>query len=224
MPDGVRVSVKPPGGIVRRLVRASLSGRPDTAELVVTDEHGSFTVRYPEVADLSVEALVRVLDVAVRMRRRFWPGLRHARRILIDHGTRGFQTGETSGEAAHAIGDIHLNATFFLGATASPGRVEHTTAHEFWHQVEMAFQAERYRDSIEFRRMLGAYFGEETLEHVCRRDGPGRNRLVAEVSQYAATNALEAAAEMARVWWMTRAAEDPPPVARHFNEAVDRFF
>ena len=218
------MSAKPRGGVARRLVRASLSGRSDTAELLVEDDHGAFTIRYPERDDLSIDAMARVVHVAFAFRRRFWPGLRHARRILIDHGTHGFQSGATAGEAAQVIGDIHLNATFFLGETASPGQVEETTAHEFWHQVEMAFQAERYRDSMEFRRMLGAYFGMETLEHVVSRAGPARERLVAEVSAYAATNALEAAAEMARLWWRYRGAEEQPPVVRHFVETVNRYF
>lgn len=224
MPDGVRVQAKPPGGVARRFLRASAAGRGDTAELTVEDEHGGFTIRYPERDDLSINALVRVVDVAVAMRRRFWPGLRHTRRIFVDHGTAGFQSGRTAGEAMPVIGDIHLNATFFLGDNAAPNQVEETTAHEFWHQVELAFQAERYRESMEFRRFLGAYFGEETLEHVVARPGRARDRLIAEVSAYAATNALEAAAEMARIWWRYRVAVDRPPIVSHFDDALARYF
>jgi hypothetical protein len=227
---GASVAAKPRGGAVRQLLRASRTGRADSAEAVIRDGVGQFTLRYPNDPDVDVDALVEVVAVALAMRTRFGQWLAHAKLISIDHSSHGFRTHTTAGEAANIVGDVHLNATSFLPdpdrgrEPRRAGVVGETTAHELWHQVEMAFLARRYRDSIEFRRQVGAYFGVETLEHAVERAGPAHDKLVAEVSAYAGTKAIEATAELARVWWATRAWDDPPPVAAHFGAVVDRFF
>src|SRR5439155_7365847 len=81
---GVHVVDKPPGGVLRKLVRASLSGRTDSAELKVSDELGAFVVRYPATPGLWVEQVARVVDVAAGMRRRFGPTIAHVKLISID--------------------------------------------------------------------------------------------------------------------------------------------
>jgi len=221
---GVRVTAGPRVGVVGRVIRSALAGRTDTVEVVVHDttEDGHFRLRYPDRADLFAEAVARAVDVAVAMHGRFGPAVGHVRLVAIDSGPQGFNTGHVAGVAAPTVGDVHLNASLCLPPEGRATSIDETTAHEFWHQVELGFNARRYRESIEFRRQLGAYFGVETLERAVDRPGAARDRLIAEVSAYAATNTLEATAEMARLWWTSRA--DPPPVARHFGEVVDRFF
>lgn len=238
---GAHVTERDPGGTFKRLVRMSVTGRSDAAELQVQDGLGSFTLRYPHRPDLWVERLARVVDVAVGMRARFGPSVRHVRLISIDSSSHGFITHRHAGHAVEVVGDIHVNASLFVPAEdelrllhGKPGgaarvpppydKVDSTVAHELWHQIEALFVGRRYRESIEFRRMLGAHFGVETLEHAVMHPGPARDRVAAEVSPYAATKVGEATAEMAAVWWCTREAPDPPPVARAFAAAVDAFF
>ncbi|HET7487254.1 MAG TPA: hypothetical protein VFJ85_04950 [Acidimicrobiales bacterium] len=243
---GAGVAPAPPPGPLRGLVRLALAGMPGTAELVVTDGTGlrPFSVRYPDRPDLFVEELARAVDVTVAMRARFRSALGHVRLVAIDFGPQGFRTSRYAGIATPTLGNVHLNAALFLpgplaeleavrevraarpGATPSarPGgdftAVDGTTAHELWHQVELAFTARDYRASVEFRRLLGAWFGVETIEQAAGRGGPVQDRVAAEVSPYGATRPLEATAEMAKLWWCGSDA----PVARYFGEVVERFF
>ena len=102
-------------------------------------------------------------------------------------------------------------------------------AHELWHEMEAAFMARRYRDSIELRRQLGAYFDVDTLEHAVLGGRPGsppawrqaHHRLTTEVSQYAGTTIAEATAEMFKLWWCR--AGTPTGVVGRFGELVDQF-
>jgi len=233
-------------GGIGGLVRHALAGMSDTTEVVVHDGTGlrPFTVRYPDRPELFVEELARAVDVATGFRARFGAAIEHVRLIAFDHGQQGFKSAHYSGMAAPILGDVHLNASMFLpreraepaaagvDRAAEPSRprparapgiytsTDRTTAHEFWHQLELAFTTRQYTASIEFRRQVGAYFGVETVEHVIQRGGPARDRLIGEVSAYAATNALEATAEMARLWWCG----NETPVAQHFGQVVDQFF
>jgi hypothetical protein len=221
---GARVTPGARVGVVGRVIRTALAGRSDTVDVIVHDPNdgGRFTLRFPQHADLYVEAVARAVDTAIAMRLRFGRAVGHARLVAIDSGPQGFNTGHYAGVAVPTVGDVHLNASLFLAPEHRADRVDGTTAHEFWHQVELGFNARRYRESIDFRRALGAYFGVETLERVVDRPGPAQEQLMAEVSAYAATSALEATAEMARLWWTL--GDDPPAVVQHFGAVVDRFF
>jgi hypothetical protein len=229
----------------RGLFRRAMSGMADTADLVVDDSRGHFTVRYPDRPELFVEELARVVDTAVQMRWRFGAALDHVTLITVDHGPQGFNTSRLAGVVYGNLGTVHLNASMFLPEgldamekrrEAKPSkhpprraeggltRADLVTAHEVWHQIELAFQARYYRDSIEFRRQLGAYFGVATIEHAVAHPGEAHDRLVQEVSAYAGTKPLEATAEMAAQWWWTQGLDDAPAVARHFGQVVGRFF
>lgn len=230
---------------LRSLVRAAVAGMPDTAEMLVHDQTGlrPFTVRYPDRPELFVEELARAVEVATAMRSRFGTALAHVRLVAVDLGPQGFVSGHHAGQAAPTVGDVHLNASLFLpdpraelqpiraARSATSGAVpsapadaytsmDGTTAHEFWHQIELAFTARDYTASIAFRRDVGAYFGVDTIEHAVMRPGPAHEQLVQEVSRYGATAALEATAEMAKRWWCGNSS----PVTRHFGQVVDRFF
>lgn len=234
---GVRVTPRRSGRRgAGRLFHHAMSGMPDTADLTVEDERGRFTVRYPDRPELFVEELARSIDIAVSLRRRFGAALDHVSLVKIDYGPQGFRTARYAGVVMPNLGTVHLNASLMLpdGPQRPPSktpphqpvgiytRTDFVTAHEFWHQVELAFQARHYRDSIEFRRQVGAYFGVATIEQAVINPGEAHDRLVREVSAYAGTLPLEATAEMAALWWLTR--DDPPPVAASFGQVVGRFF
>ncbi|HET7488058.1 MAG TPA: hypothetical protein VFJ85_09020 [Acidimicrobiales bacterium] len=242
----VRVRPAAPPGPLRGLVRRAMAGMADTVEMVVADSTGlrPFTVRFPDRSELFVEELARVVDVTARMRARFGAALAHVRLVAVDFGPQGFRSSHYAGVATPTLGDVHLNAALFLpgplaeleavrevraarpGATppARPGGdytpVDGTTAHELWHQVELAFTARDYPASVAFRRDVGAWFGVATIEHAAGTPGPARERVAAEVSRYGATLPLEATAEMAKLWWCGSDA----PVARYFGQVVERYF
>ena len=102
-------------------------------------------------------------------------------------------------------------------------------AHELWHEMESSFMARRYRDSMEMRRQLGAYFDVDTLERAVLGGRPGsppawweaHRRLTTEVSAYAGTTIREATAEMFKQWWCRTGT--PTGVVRRFGELVDEF-
>lgn len=244
---GVRVTpVAVASGGASRLLRRAAAGMPRTAAFVVDDDSGlpSFTVRYPDHPDLLVEQVARVVDVARRMRLRFGAALAHARLVTIDHGQPGFRTARYAGMAHLTLGAIHLNGSLFLpeelaalerkraSRAGSPRarpparsgtgytQVDGTMAHELWHQIELEFMSREYRRSIEFRRRIGEYFGVATIEHAVENRGPAHDRLAQEVSAYGATRAIEATAEMAKLWWCGSRA----PAAQHFAAVVDEFF
>jgi hypothetical protein len=185
------------------------------------------------------------------VRRRFGTAVHHIRRISFDHADRGLGAGGKLAGTAHlATGDVHLNASSALAdvlelhrwefaparSMSTPTRkvafsaLEATMAHELWHNMEVQLETQRRQDSMELRRQLGSYFGVETLEHAVEGRGPAappdrqraRALLMHEVSPYAGTNVVEATAELFRLWWCTRDA--PSRVARHFDQAMNRFF
>jgi len=160
----------------------------------------------------------------------------------------GGATKLTASEAERNLGVIHLNANMaFVSGTETMARqreqrraanpelihravaevpapwssLDATTAHELWHKIEMAWETERYADSVEFRRAVGGLFGKETLEKVFTDDDALRV-LAREVSGYATTNRLEATAEMFKRWWCGPAPENSIP--EQFGVIVNRFF
>lgn len=147
----------------------------------------------------------------------FLPGGRNDRDLAVAARPPGEPPGGDlfAGDLPAGNGDVSAGVGAGVDTPA-----DRTTAHELWHQIEDGFAARNYAGSIEFRRELGGYFGVETIEHAVVRPGPAHDRLVREVSAYAATNALEATAEMAELWWW----RPDSPVGCHFGRAVDRFF
>jgi hypothetical protein len=107
--------------------------------------------------------------------------------------------------------------------------VDGTVAHEWWHQIDAHFQARRYRESIEFRREIGHYFGVETIEHATavQANAPdawkaAHERVAGEVSSYGGTNPKEATAELFKLWWCN--VGEPTPVVRLFGQLLARYF
>jgi hypothetical protein len=209
--------------------------------------------------DVMAEGVARGIDTAMAVRRRFHP-LVDGVRVFYDQSAHGLRSGTVAGLAEASVRDVHLNPSFALASqlelldrqlrerrsqprqsglapprpslTVLPPftRIDSVVAHEFWHQIEFGFESSHYRDSVEFRRAAGAYFGVETLEHVIKGASQGapqawqvaRARLEQEVSAYATTAPKEATAELFAQWWCTVAA--PPPSARFFGEVLQRFF
>ncbi|HVV37000.1 MAG TPA: hypothetical protein VHC63_10395 [Acidimicrobiales bacterium] len=217
---------------------------------VAPDDGGAVIVAaVPQRDDLNAEAIALAVDTTMRVRARFGRAVDHVRTLSFDHSAHGMSEGKTAGAAAPMLGVIHLNAnfayasgtdemnaairrrqseaagtpTYATGFTApAPWTpLDVTVAHELWHKIELAWQNERYAESIEFRRAVGELFGHDTIEHVFG-DPVAVATLAREVTAYATTNRLEATAEMFEQWWCG----PPPPgsIAARFGEIVERFF
>lgn len=220
------------------LARRAVAGMRDAVAVQVDDGTGlpPYRLVYPDRPGLMAEEVARVLDTARALRLRFGRHLAHLRTISIDRSDAGFRSGHVAGLAEGNLGQVKLNASLFLpdlgrerqprrsptGGAGVPSPADLVAAHELWHQVELIFTTRDYSSSVEFRRRVGTYFGVATIEHVMASPGPARDQLVREVSAYAATNALEATAEMAMLWWFSR--HRPSPVAAHFDAVVAEFF
>ena len=131
-----------------------------------------------------------------------------------------------AGEAHGSLALIHLNATYVTaGGGWTRDALESTTAHELGHLLDAWMQARHYPESIELRRELGRHFGVATLEHALRgnaeEDAVARAQLVAEVSEYAGTNTVEAFAELFKLWW--RRDDEPSRAVSLFGELMDRY-
>ncbi len=214
----------------------------------------------PLTDDVMPEGVALIIDTALAVRRRFRP-LVDGVRIFLDQSAPGLGNGKWAGLAEQTVRDIHLTPAYVLvremealedhllerrspppsGPAPRPRsfrepsaftRIDAVVAHEYWHQIEFDLDSRRYRDSVEFRRAVGGYFGVETLEHVIKgkaADAPvpwkvAYARLAEEVSTYATTNPKEAAAELFSQWWCTAASAVPPPSAQAFGQIVQRFF
>jgi hypothetical protein len=113
------------------------------------------------------------------------------------------------------------------GVPAPFNQIDGTTAHEVWHQMDSAIDSRRSMDGLELRRALGQALGVETLEQAVngnRRQSPeswkaAHDRLVQEVSPYAATAPVEATAEMFKLWWCSNG--EPTPIVRRFAELIE---
>jgi len=243
-------------GTLERLANRLAIGVGATVDVTVQWAPGHHvTIGAPDRPDLMPEALALAADTATAVLRRFPEQAGAVRSIRFDRSERGLSTGRYSGVANSSSGTIHLTVGYvaadaLLDATRqralADGRpssatrvrsagptspftvVDTTVAHELWHQIESAFEADHYADTIELRRGLGAVLGVETLERAVKGNETGApaswqqalRRLAEEVSPYATTNTHEATAEMFKLWWC-RVGPLPPVVAR-FGELVDR--
>jgi hypothetical protein len=226
-----------PHGRLRGVVASLVSGLADMTRLRAQPQAGGpvITAAVPDRAELNAEAVAMALDVTLAVHARFGPACAHVTTISFDHSSHGMATGRHAGEAARQLGEIHVNANFVLtqgidagwrsappaALPASWTSLDATTAHELWHKIELAWETEHYAQSVEFRRALGGLFGRETLEKVFADDA-GLALMAERVSDYAATNRVEATAEMFKRYWC-----GPPPkdsVPEQFGSIVDRFF
>lgn len=226
LPAGTRVEERRTRGL-RALVRGAVSGLATQHDLLVHDD--TARARRPlRVAvpggDVVAANIAAVIDTALAIRRRFGEAVSHLRVISFDLSNPDLVSGKQAGSAHQALSIVHLNAAYVQApARVSPDFLREVTAHELWHLIDAWLQARRYRDTIELRRVLGEHFGAPSLEHVTRGDVPGaRERLVAEVSAYAATNPVEATAELFEQWW-TRPAGALSPAVRLFGDLVERY-
>ena len=236
------VSAGSSGGLSRasRWLAALSTGQLRLLELQVRPKtpptRSPLRLRVPDRADLLVEQVALAADVAAGVLARF-PWLK-VLALAFDQGDFGFRSGRLGGYARpQAQSDLHVNAAYVLGDLpdargrygTNPGfhpptdrsPVEDVVVHELWHAVEHDFEVRRFRESIEFRRQLGRYFGVDTLEQVF---DPGhedvRARLGFEVSGYATENRREATAELFTEWWHN---PRPRPAAVAFGALVDRY-
>jgi len=248
---GVRVDLRPVGGWLRRLATSSSSGNNDSRRVTLRTPDGlDLSCLVPDVADLIVENVARAADTAFTVMRRFPADARNVGGIAFDQSDHGLRHGRYAAEANPSSRQIHINSAYAsvsgLVALRETIRansrsssslqvggpfnvVDGTTAHEMWHLIEASFTARRYRDSIEFRRRLGAYFGVATIEHVSHPPAGvdpavaavASARLRQEVSAYATTLPGEATAEMFKAWWC--ATSPPTGVVKVFADLVGEY-
>jgi hypothetical protein len=227
------------------LARAAVSGLAEMTDVVFIDRHSGRRLRafIPSRPDLMIDRVGETVDTTFRIMRDFGAAVPPLREIRFDHASHGLKQRTSAGEANLAAIVIHLSASLVCAEEwralerereirahrARPAQVtgaftyvDGVTAHEVWHQMEAAFESRRYRDSIEFRRRLGEYFGVATLEHVVDGRNPAaRARLAEEVSEYAATARLEATAEMLKLGWCRTG--KPVGVVALFGDLVRQF-
>jgi hypothetical protein len=229
---GVTVRARPAGS-VRRFFRASAARIDDVVllDVVAGPDAPPLRVRVPDHPDLRIAGVAEVVATTVEVRRAFGSHASHITEVSFDLGEPGFRSNRVAGVAHNNLGHFHINAGLVLGAER-PLRysLAGTTAHECWHQIEHVFELRRFSDSIEFRRILGNYFGVETLEQVLtgHERGASREQRIAfqrlgnEVSAYATTKRIEATAEMMKIWWCSK----PPrsPIATLFGQLMARYF
>lgn len=253
----VELATRRPPGIVRAVLRSAASGVSGTIHLTarLSSQDRVLQLAVPVTADVLPESLALAVDTALALRRRFRPLLDPVR-VFFDEGAHGMRVGTIAGLAAPSVRDVHLNSAYLSlsgqewlqrqraerSVNPDPARrapltvlppftwLDALVAHEFWHQIEFGLESARYRDSVEFRRIVGGYFGVDSLEQAIkggRKDAPGEwqaahRRLAGEVSAYGATAPKEATAELFAQWWCTPA--DPPPVAQFFGRVLGQFF
>ncbi|HEX3540993.1 MAG TPA: hypothetical protein VHT75_11190 [Acidimicrobiales bacterium] len=256
LPD-VTLATRRPPGIVRSILRSAASGVSGTVHLIarLANEDRALQLAVPVTSDVLAESVALAVDSALSLRRRFRPLLDPVR-VFFDEEAHGMRVGTIAGLAAPSVRDVHLNSAYLSlsgqerlqrqraerTANPDPARrppltvlppftwLDALVAHEFWHQIEFGLESARYRDSVEFRRVVGRYFGVETLEQAikgARADAPSEwqaahRKLAGEVSAYGATAPKEATAELFAQWWCTPA--DPPPPARFFGPVLRQFF
>jgi hypothetical protein len=205
-------------------------------------------VRVPARDDVMAESVAAAVDTMLAVRRRF--GQRAGvTKLDFDPGGAGFAGGSIVGTAEGATGVAVLNPTMILASELAANRlqldttgsvrisapvpppwfpVDGVTAHECWHFMDRAITTspEHY---TELHRALGASLGVESFELALRGSEHGappawqraHERLVREVSPYAATSPREATAELFVRWWF-----GPPgasTVVDTFGALVDRW-
>jgi hypothetical protein len=240
---GSTARVLPRGGLLRRWSGDATAGMSGMRRIeVATIDAPPIKVLLPEAADTIAETIALSVDTIRRVHARFGRAVDYVRTVSFDQSGHGFATGKTAGSASPILGLIHLNASYasvdrfevFSGQRESrtPRRarravpepwmtIDGVVAHELWHKLEMAWEARAYRETIEFRREIGRWFGLETLEQVMH-DDTARVQLALGVSAYATTNPREATAELFKLWWC-----GPPPtdsLPARFGALVESFF
>lgn len=243
---GTRVTATASANPLRRLLERAVSGSGAQTRVDIADGWDGFRVRVPDRADLMPEAIAMAADTAMAIRVRFGPALRHVKAMSFDLAVHGMSQHKVAGAAHHEVPEIHLSAVMGCAdlaaaaqaqagrnvprrpsaATRAQFRIDKVTAHEFGHQLDFAFQAGRYGESIEFRRRLGHVLGVDSLE-VAFRGGdplapPAGRRLAEEVSLYATTNMAEAMAELFAVWWFSDGQGSDLVAA--FGDLVQQYF
>jgi hypothetical protein len=230
----------------RRLFNLLRVGYGGAVRLTVADS--DLTVTIPDSPDLMVESAARAVDTVLAVRDRFGADAEHLRTVSFDRETHTGGHPRWAGQANHTVFSIHLNDSLVLAdgwvrlrrhRETTPSRrppatarhpfttIDGVAAHEAWHQIEFKFRG-RLAEHSAFRRELGAVLGVETLEQAIQgghRSAPeafrrAHVRLIETVSAYAATNPLEAGAEMFEVWWCGA----PNPTIDCFGRLLDRFF
>jgi hypothetical protein len=243
---GIDVGMEARVGATRGLFRRAASGVARTVNLFAAPDVQSPSVRFsvPFREDLLVESVARCVEMTIEIGRRCGRAASHVRRVSFDYSDSQLLSGQHAGSADRVSGTIHMNASLASveglttmetirakrGGGGSAGvrppfnQIDGTTAHEMWHQMEGAIEGRHAMDGIELRRALGEALGVETLERAVN-GGRGqaseawraaRERLVEEVSPYAATAPVEATAEMFKLWWCGSGALSP--VVRRFGE------
>jgi hypothetical protein len=240
-------------GAWARLAAVGVSGNVASVNLTIrAADGGSFTTVVPDRPDLMPEVVALAADTARAVRRAFPAELTLFRTIAFDRSQAGFSRGRRrlGGVAHQTLVETHLNAHYTYAEGILDARrhrvenpskrppfrpsgaatfVDGVVAHELWHLIEGVFERRHYRDSIEFRRRLGEFFGLPTLEHVLRpqrgdsgRGGAALKELREQVSAYATTNPREATAELFEAWWW--GTPPLPPLVAHFGDVVQEFF
>lgn len=237
-----------------RLASRAVTGQPASLHFTVeAHDLGSFLLSVPDRLDLMPEAVAAACDTAIAIYRAFPREMRALRTISFDRSEQGFseRSKRRLGGVAHqGLGTIRLNAAYVaadalvelaqhraghpsprppLRSRPPATAIDYVMTHELGHIVDGVFEAERYRDTIEFRRELGRALGVATLEHAIRprlEDGPAGQAAFAAlrdtVSAYATTNLKEAMAELFTAWWW-RPATDLPVIQR-YDQLIHRFF
>jgi hypothetical protein len=234
----------------RQVLRRATHGGA-TLRLRVTRGRASWMVAVPAQDDLMPESVARSIDVALAVRARFGDHMPTSSTLDFDRSQSGFAAKQHAGVAVPNVSIAKINAAYVTvegytalylsliarGPQGSPARVprpwtpvEGTVAHELWHLIDLGLQSSRYRESIELRRRIGAYFGVETIEHLVQatrgkaspREREALRRLVTEVSPYASTTPLEVTAELFKLWWCR--GPEPSGAVRHFGTVVEDFF
>ena len=230
-----------------RLAASAAGGTRRMTRLVVEplDDRKSIRVHLPERDDQIPEVIALAVDTTLSIQGRFAALAGHVRTISFDHAVEGMATGQVGGAAKHRPGAIHLNAgySFVSGLERLAGKgekslrhspeavpasvpspwtgIDHVVAHELWHEMEFAWEARSYTQTVEFRREIGGWFGLETLERVFTNEHT-RYVLAEGVSPYAATNRIEATAEMFALWWC--GPPTPGSLAERFGALVENCF
>jgi hypothetical protein len=235
---GLAVSGRSSSGAARRVLSSARFGLADTAVLMVADP--TLQISVPIGDDLMPENVALAVDTLVGVRRWFGAPADHLTRVSFERVRSGGGKARWAGAADTSAFTIHLNCDFVLAAgfvimsrhkakrpENRPAAVrsgftalDGTVAHEAWHQIEAGFAARRLADRTELRHQLGLSLGVETLEQAIKGGHPrapehwraAHVRLRQLVSPYAATNPVEATAEMFKLWW-----------CRISNPVVDRF-
>ncbi len=240
------------GSPLTRALRRVQSGLSHNVR--VTASRGGINVSavVPAGPELMVESLAAALDTMLRIGERFPRLARRFHHLVFATSGYGMATGRVSGEAgggrisinpAHVDGRAYAALAARAAPTAAPtggprrlprapsGRflpVDKVVAHEIGHCVDELAQSGRLSSATEFRRLIGAAVGVESVEFALRGERPNaepawvvaREELIAQVSDYATTNPVELFAELFAAWIE---GESTPAVAA-FGELMDSRF